>query len=483
MCRAAPKGKTVDRDAIIRRQAEYIAALEEKVAVLEKRVEELERLLREKAGAKEAKKPTFRQDFSLSAQERRRRRRRRRKSTGRKPKQAKQEQVHRSEEVYPEGVAPGDCELARDQCAWRLENGRAVYVRYEIFRERGVPDVPRVVGLRNPRSEFGLEIHVVLAFLVYEVGVSIDQGREILRFFSGLDLSRSQADSLLSQLAADWEGDFEALCELVALAAVLYIDETGWKVGKRACYTWVFTTLSYVVFLCGKGRGSEVLDAILRGEFPGIGVTDNYSAYTHRFRKHQKCWAHLLRKIISLMLRFPKKAEYRRFFEQLYAIYLDAVHSRKARPGTLDRGLRAAWLQRRIRDLCLRAGEKPSPAMPDDEQRFVKLHNELVDCLDNLFVFVEYPAAGPTNNASEQALRGEAQARKAARTSKTDRGAKRRSIITSVLGSLRRILPEFSLDGVLTEVTRWWEDGVSFFARHLRQSRPRASPAAAPAPS
>jgi transposase len=343
--RAAPKRATVEQEELIRRQAEYIASLEQEVAALRKRVEELERLLKEKAVAKEAKKPTFPQDYSLSRQERKRRRRRRRKSPGRKPKEAKGEQIHRTEQVYPEGAAPEECELARDQCAWRLEKGRAVYVRYEIFQQRGVAEVPRVLGLRNSRSEFGLEIHVVLAFLVYQIGVSIDQGREVLRFFTGLDLSRSQADSLLNQLAADWEENFEALCELVALAAVLYIDETGWKVGKRACYTWIFTTLSPVVLLCGRGRGGKVLDEILPEVFAGIGVTDNYSAYEHRFRKHQKCWAHLLRKIICLMLRFPEKTEYRVFFEQLYAIYRDAVESQKAPPGALDRSLRAGTVR------------------------------------------------------------------------------------------------------------------------------------------
>jgi transposase len=483
MSTEAPKRTTIQLEEIIRRQEKYIVALEQEAAALRKRVEELERLLQEKAVAKEAKKPTFREDYSLSRQERKHRRRRQKKSTGRKPKEAKQAQIQRTERVYPEGAAPEDCELARDQCAWRLENGRAVYVRYEIFRQRDVADVPRILGLRNSRSEFGLEIHVVLAFLVYQVGVSIDHGREILRFFTGLDLSRSQADCLLNQLAADWEKDFESLCELVALAAVLYIDETGWKVGKRACYTWIFTTLSHVVFLCGKGRGGKVLDEILPQRFAGIGVTDNYSAYEHRFCKHQKCWAHLLRKIISLMLRFPEKMEYRHFFEQLYAIYRKAVESQKTPPGTLDRSLRAAWLQRRIRELCVRAGEKPSKAMPDDEQRFVKLQNELVGCIENLFVFVEHPEAQATNNASEQGLRGEAQARHAARTSKTDKGARRRSVITSVLGSLKRILPTFTFDTVLEEVTRWWKEGLSFFQRQLDESQAHAQLVIDPAPS
>jgi len=479
MNRAAWRREIAERDEIIRRQAEEIAALKQQAANMQREIAELKALLKDKASAKDAKRPVFSQDYSLSRQERQRMRRRRKKSTGRKPAQAKQQRVERTDNIYPQGVPQRRCEMAREQCAWRLEDGRAVYVRYRIFRERGHEELPRVFGLRNSRCEFGLEIHVVLAFLVYSIGVSIDQARAILAFFTRLELSKSQVDSLLNQLAADWEDDFDALCQLVATAAVLYIDETGWKVGKRACYTWIFTTLSHVVFLCGKGRGGEVLDGILPEGFAGIGVTDNYSGYENRFSKHQKCWAHLLRKIISLMLRFPVKAEYRIFFEQLYDIYRAGVRYQKDQRLTTGRSWRAKLLQEQVRRLCLEAGQTVSKTLPDDRQRFLRLQNELLDCLDNLFVFVEHPEVAATNNCSEQQARPEAQARKAARTSKTERGAKRRSIITSVLGSLRRVLAEFTLKSVLEEVGRWCEAGVSRFREQLPESRagPRAASA------
>ena len=62
MCMAARKGRTVEQDEVIRNQAEYMAALEEEVAGLRKRVEELQRLLKGKAGAKDAKKPVIGED-------------------------------------------------------------------------------------------------------------------------------------------------------------------------------------------------------------------------------------------------------------------------------------------------------------------------------------------------------------------------------------------------------------------------------------
>lgn len=89
------------------------------------------------------------------------------------------------------------------------------------------------------------------------MGLSRYKGCEILTFSTGLELSKSQADSLLWQLATDWEGEYEASAKLVALAAVVYVEETGWKVGKRPCYTWIFSTLSAVLFHCGVGRGRK----------------------------------------------------------------------------------------------------------------------------------------------------------------------------------------------------------------------------------
>ena len=85
---------------------------------------------------------------------------------------------------------------------------------------------------------------------------------------------------------------------------------------------------------------------------------------------------------------------------------------------------------------------------------FIRLQNELMDNPDCLFVFVEHPTVEATNNRSERNARREAEIRKGARTSKTDSGAKRRSIIVTVLASLQTRLARFTLSNVLVEVGR-----------------------------
>ena len=88
---------------------------------------------------------------------------------------------------------------------------------------------------------------------------------------------------------------------------------------------------------------------------------------------------------------------------------------------------------------------------------------------EELFTFVTHPAVPGTNNESERTLRDAANDRKTGRTSKTLCGARRRTVLTSVLESLRLSLPDFTLAHVLEEVTDWLTSGRSRF-RQLPES-------------
>src|SRR5436190_1242732 len=72
------------------------------------------------------------------------------------------------------------------------------------------------------------------------VGISLDKACAVLGFFCQLPLAKSQADALLRQLAQHWQSEFDMLCDLIAHAAVIYLDETGWKVGGVGCSWWAF---------------------------------------------------------------------------------------------------------------------------------------------------------------------------------------------------------------------------------------------------
>ena len=163
------------------------------------------------------------------------------------------------EKLYPADVEHSQCVLQRTQYAWRIgKNGKAVYVRYEMYNLPGSEQCTLPPGLRNSRSEYGFEIGLLVAYLHYWIGVSLDHACAIIQFFTDLDLSKSQANSLLNQLSEDWSAQEEAIAELIVLQLIVYIDETGWKVGMKSCYTWVFTTSLYVLYRCGVSREKEI---------------------------------------------------------------------------------------------------------------------------------------------------------------------------------------------------------------------------------
>ncbi|MCX7389350.1 MAG: hypothetical protein NTX48_22025 [Planctomycetales bacterium] len=83
-----------------------------------------------------------------------------------------------------------------------------------------------------PLSEFAFEIHVTVAFMVSMVGLSMDKNCCLLEFFWDLELSKSQADALLNQLSRQWEHEFESLCQLLAVSAVVHADETSWSLNS-----------------------------------------------------------------------------------------------------------------------------------------------------------------------------------------------------------------------------------------------------------
>jgi hypothetical protein len=92
----------------------------------------------------------------------------------------------------------------------------------------------------------------------------------------------------------------------------------------------------------------------------------------------------------------------------------------------------------------------------------------MCDC--ELFTFILHPKASGTNNEAERSLRDAAQDRRTGRTSKTLRVGQRRTILVSVLESLKLPLSEFTLASVQTEIQTWWQTGKSLFARFLKSA-------------
>jgi transposase len=423
------------------------------------------------------------QPFSLRAEEKRQeargKKKRKPKDKGRRGRVRTADKIARAErtvEVYPDGVPPSDCWLSHTRPVWRLEQGRAVLVAYRVYRgpNNQYGKIPGVLG----RSEFALEIVVAIAFQVYVVGLSFDKVCLLMNFFQNLKLSKSQADALLHQLARHWHQQFDVLCTLLANSLVVHTDETSWSINS----VWTFLSEKARLLLFGVHKDAATLAALLDpATFAGLVISDDAAVYGH-FTHAQKCWAHLLRKAIKLTLQEPDNAEYRLFTDRLLEIYRAACRvQRDGRLGDAGRARKVATLDDEIVELCSPVWlvELPSEEGPAGDYR--RLVNEVMRLMlaKELFAFVtakavEQPngatqAVGGTNNESERTLRNPATARKTGRTSKTVRGARRQTIVHSVLESLRLYLKTFTLAKVIEEVQGWLVSGRSCFEDLLKK--------------
>ena len=475
----------VDRliDVIVTQQRQLESALRELKAA-QQRIEELEK---NAGGPTPPGTAKCDQPFSVRAEEKRQQTRHKNKKLklsrqarrGRFNSSDKVKLAERTELCFPEGVPERDCQPSHTRPVWRLELGRAVLIAYQVYRgpKNQYGKIPGVLG----RSEFGLEIIVEIAYLVYVMGLSFDKVCLLLQFLQNLRLGKTQADSLLRQLSRHWQSEFDVLCTLLANSLVVHADETSWSING----VWAFLSEKVRLLFFGVHKDADTLEQILDPHtFTGLMISDDAAVYAN-FSQSQKCWAHLLRKAIKLTLQEPDNLEYRQFTDRLLEIYRKACRvQRDGRLSAAGRTSKVADLDDEILALCapLWVLELP-PLHESPENDYRLLVNEVMRLMldKQLFTFVTAePAAQPngqsapvagTNNEAERTLRGAAEARKTGRTNKTLVGARRQTIIVSVLESLRLYLPKFTLGEVMEEIKRWRLAGQSCFTKLLRRMK------------
>jgi hypothetical protein len=260
---------------------------------------------------------------------------------------------------------------------------------------------------------------------------------------------------------------------------VVHADETSWSINS----VWAFLSEKARVLFFGVHKDAETLEKILDpATFLGIVISDDAAVYAN-FTQAQKCWAHLLRKAIKLTLQEPENAEYRQFTDRLLEIYRSACRVQKdARRSMAGRAQKVAELDDEILELCVPLWVLELPPLeegPENDYRL--LVNEVMRLMldKQLFTFVTgepvtqpngtcHPVAG-TNNEVERTLRNPAAARDTGRANKAPVGARRQTIIVSVLESLRVYLKTFTLANVIAEIERWRHAGESCFSKLLRK--------------
>ena len=164
--------------------AEGNKQLREQNKQLEKRIKRLEALLATKVDAKSSKKPVFTENYSLGRNKvldpnkpgnQDSESKPAKTSTGQKPREAKEHLVSDTIEVFPPDVDRRQRIHHRFPSAWRIVDGKAVYLRYDIR------DLPDSTSLRRKLgNERAFAAHRLAAVLGDNVKLATNGLRRVL---------------------------------------------------------------------------------------------------------------------------------------------------------------------------------------------------------------------------------------------------------------------------------------------------------------
>jgi transposase len=355
------------------------------------------------------------------------------------------EQVDRTIEVplppeCPECHAPlDDAPVAvHDQYQIDLPEPRPVVTRFRVPVARCPACYRRVQG-RHPEQtsgalgaaavQYGPRLLGFAADLKHRLGVSYRKCSSVLLTLTGLVVASAalvRSGHRLRRLALP---SYDRLVEAARHSAVQYVDETGWKIGGRSAWLWVFADAHATLYRVRRSRGHEVVVEVLGDDYPGVLVSDCFLAYDPLNFLKSKCSAHLLKRC-SEVERSKSRGAVR--FSRRVAALLRRAMALKRRRGTISghgyavlRGKVHAELDR------LLAGTYTDP----DNAKLAKL---LRRHRDSVLRFLDHDGVDATNNLAEREGRPAVVARKLSAGNRTEAGAETHAVLASVSRTYRR---------------------------------------------
>ena len=289
--------------------------------------------------------------------------------------------------------------------------------------------VEPVVDEAMPKATFGHRVVVLAAWLHYGLAMTLSQVVSLLRGHMHFDVSEGglvDAWHRLANLLASW---YEQIGEEIKASAVLFADETGWRVNTHTHWLWCFTTSHATFYMINRSRGSPALNQFFTESFDGVLVTDFWAAYhAVECADRQVCLAHLLRELASVDERDRSEA-WGAFSKKLKRLLRDALRL-KARSDLLpaERQQRVLRIHRRLQALLT------WESVNADVLRILK---RLRRHQDFLFAFLDYEDVTADNNHAEREIRLAVTMRKNSYCNRSDAGASTQGILMSVYRTLK----------------------------------------------
>lgn len=285
------------------------------------------------------------------------------------------------------------------------------------------------IPLPNHKVVLGKNAQKYICYLSVMSRLSFTQIQYVLRDTYSLKISQGEIAKILERESVRLRPFFEQLKVKIRGEPGVHLDETGWKLlsGGDVSYAWVMsgTESTESVFLIGESRGKGNADKLLGDNFDGFVVSDDYGAY-RKLKRHQLCWAHLLRKFrdVAQSGELPpnQRKRCREDYENLCTLYGDLKQHRGME--------RYDEYAERLTHL--------SAIKPHNPTKLLRVKTTLRKNIPNYLTCLSDSRIPLTNNLAERSLRHLVLKRKISFGSLTKRTAENFAVLVSVLMSLKQ---------------------------------------------
>jgi transposase len=279
-------------------------------------------------------------------------------------------------------------------------------------------------------------------YLHQAIGMSIRNVQKIMTQMFGLSMVPASVLGFEKALCAKGRDLYEDLHRKIQASAYLHADETTWRVNGRTHWLWYAGHNELAYFHIDPHRSSEAARAVIGPDFGGVLNTDDLASYNGvPARARQSCLAHPLRAAREALERIKTLQDGAAAVDELSQRFIDKARrflteacqtGRKLRetplPARKAGSLKEHFL-RRLRRMCaLELSWEPAE----------RLRGRLKKQGKNLLTFIDHPEVEPTNNQAEQSLRRSVIMRKVTFGNRSEAGAKRQAMLSSLILTAQR---------------------------------------------
>lgn len=284
-----------------------------------------------------------------------------------------------------------------------------------------------------PQGAFGPRFQAMVSLLSGRYHLSKRDTAEIMADFFQVEVSPGSVPRLERRTSQAVSQPVQAAHEYVKSQAVVHLDETGWRQANQKAWLWVTATPLVTFFLIRRSRGGAVARELLAETFPGIVVSDRWSAYNWLpLPGRQLCWAHLKRDFQAFVERgAPSQSLGQALLTQVEVMF---TWWHKVRDGTMPR----LAFQDQMQSVQTEVGQLLRQGSTCAHPKTAGACRDILKREAALWTFVQTSGVEPTNNLAERQIRPGVLWRKGSFGTQSETGSRFVERIMTVVATLKQ---------------------------------------------